>query len=75
MEGFQFSVQYHKGKEDIADFLSRQNDVIAIVMTRSSRPLITVDYDEMEKKLGKRRSRSERINEPTGKRNRGTERN
>ena len=60
MEGFRFSVKYRKGTRNIADFLSRQSDSVAMVSTRSETGKLEIDYDEMDKALkGKRRPREE----------------
>jgi len=49
MEGFQYSVRYRKGEENIADYLSRQGDRAAVVTTRSLRKLPKVDYRALSK--------------------------
>jgi len=70
MEDFHYTVEYRKGKQNIADFLSRQHDVpepvrqekraaenpetLATVQTRSQRG----NCEEIEKKLRKKRSSS-----------------
>jgi len=54
MEGFQYSVMYRKGINNIADFLSRQNDhrAIAAVGTRNKGKKTRLDYAAWNK--GKR---------------------
>jgi len=37
MEGFQYPVKYRRGKENIADFLCRQGDLVASVTTRGTK--------------------------------------
>ena len=49
MEGFDYSVHYRKGSENIADFLSRQNDVAAPVVTWSKDAKCRLDYSQLNK--------------------------
>jgi len=65
MEGFNYTVSYRKGKENIADYLSRQADIAPLVTTRSkSHTLMTTrskshdtrpDYWAMNKGIKKQK--------------------
>jgi len=83
MEGFQYTVQYREGHKNIADFLSRQNDVprekseeikerdtefikpevLAAILTRSQNKDLEIDYEEMDKKLKRKRSKEDERNQ------------
>jgi len=47
MEGFNYVVHYHKGAENIADFLSRQKELVACYFTRSKEQLFRPDYSRL----------------------------
>ena len=49
MEGFQCTVRYRKGAENIADYLSRQGDYTAVVTTRGAHKAQRVDYRALSK--------------------------
>jgi len=75
MEGFNYTVRYRKGKENIADFLSRQDDAVAAVSTRSTTGKLALSYGDMERALkGKKRPREEKEKEPTERPAKKTER-
>ena len=37
LEGFEYSMEYRRGDDNIADYMSRQNDFIASITTRHAR--------------------------------------
>jgi len=47
MEGFNYNVLYRRGPDNIADYLSRQNDVALAVQTRSKTAKDRPDYAKM----------------------------
>jgi transposase InsO family protein len=54
MEGFQYTVRYHKGSENIADFLSRQGDFVGAISSNKKRRMREprkprVDYKALSK--------------------------
>lgn len=56
MEGFRYTVRYHKGAENIADFLSRQQDfAIAAANTRARRNNPRRDYAALNKGIWKQK--------------------
>ena len=58
MEGFKYTVRYRKGEENIADFLSRQGDVLTAtgaVHTRSTMKNVEVDFEALNQRKWKRR--------------------
>ena len=55
MEGFRYKVEYRKGRENIADFLSRRNDLVSAVVTRSAGGLTSVDMAEMDRLVSRKR--------------------
>jgi len=57
MEGFSYSVMYRRGSMNIADFLSRQNDIVAVTKLRSKDKDERVDYQALSKGV-KRTKRS-----------------
>ena len=48
--GFEFNVQYRKGRMNIADYLSRQHDVIAAMSTRGSKKKVKKGKDKKDKR-------------------------
>ena len=59
MEGFEYSIMYRQGPENVADYLSRQNDVVA-VSTRSKGATERVDYAKLSKRNEKYEVNSEK---------------
>ena len=55
MGGFNYSIEYRKGKMNIADYLSRLHDVIAITTTRSAGKDTRTDFLALSK--GQRRTK------------------
>jgi len=72
LEEFSYSVEYHKGEENIVDFLSRQDDYAAAVSTRSSR---VVTDEEVKQALRGRRRHREREEEEKPSKQPSTKRN
>jgi len=55
VESFSYTVQYRRGEMNIADFLSRQNDVCLAVTTRSAQQSSRLDYRALNQ--GEKRSK------------------
>lgn len=55
MEGFHYRVMYRKGMENIADFLSRQGDVVSMVSTRSAGEDVELDMEAVDRLLSRKR--------------------
>ena len=66
MEGFRYEVRYRRGKYNIADFLSRQNDVVAPVTTRSQTATTRTDYAALNKGIKRQIEIGSRSAEITG---------
>ena len=66
MEGFNYTVKFRKGEENIADYLSRQSDgeTCAAVSTRSKGQSTRVDYNALNKGINQRKSTSTTKQEP-----------
>lgn len=56
MEGFRYEVRYRRGRDNIADFLSRQNDVVAPVTTRSQSAMTRTDYAALNKGIRRQKA-------------------
>ena len=70
MEGFQYTVRYRKGTENISDYLSRQYDTIAAaVQTRGKTMKTRIDYEALSKGERKRK----RVSDPKPKKRKRVE--